>query len=46
MKTITLSIQEFMNFKKIFKHKFNSSSVCKGCITVEADKKKLATFGY
>ena len=45
MKTIKLTIVEFMNFKSIFKGKF-ASSVSKGVVNVCAEENLLIELGY
>lgn len=45
MATITLTVQEFLNFKKIFKDRFNSK-VLKGQVIVTANAIQLSYLGY
>lgn len=46
MKTIQLTLIEFLNFKKIYKGKFQSTNIDKGNITIFADEKQLEYLGY
>lgn len=45
MKTIMLSPQEFQDFKRYFRQKFDST-VKKGYIYVSANESQLALFGW
>lgn len=45
MATITLTIQEFINFKTIYKDKY-LSKVQNGNVQITANIDKLALFGY
>lgn len=46
MSQVKLTLQEFLEFKKYFKFKYQSSSVIKGAVYVTARKDDLALFGF
>lgn len=46
MRSITLTLQEFINFKKIYKGKFQSSKVINNQITISGDIVELDYLGY
>jgi hypothetical protein len=46
MRQITLTYREFLNFKKIFKGKFNSTTFHNNEIVIQANSKQLKQLGY
>jgi hypothetical protein len=46
MRTIILSLSEFLNFKKIYKGKFQSSKVINNQIVISANDIQLSELGY
>jgi hypothetical protein len=46
MKKISLTLQEFLNFKKIYKGKFESSKIINNQIFIVANEAQLNYLGY